>query len=137
MTFHATNWFSFFRQILGLDEIFEVLAQNGANTMARSKSLSTPLMLASQSGNEMCVLKMVKSSTNGRSLEPSSGNIKTFGAFFKILFNFSGHEKIVEFLIRNGSDVNARDHEDSTALILAAYAGKYPNIRQFLLISVQ
>lgn len=43
--------------------------------------------------------------------------------FAKNLFVFIGFDKIIQFLIENGADLNLRDKEGNTPLIVAAKNG--------------
>lgn len=102
---NETNWVDY----LGREMVVEALIKHGSNVNTKNKFGSTPLQQASFLGNFHKLIEEIMQ------LDRCDWNN----------FVCLGHEDIVELLLKNKADVNARRNDGWTALHISTHAGNF------------
>ncbi len=116
------SWAAQQRQTFG---IVKALVKSGADVNENDQTGRTPLLRASEEGNETAAQFLIKNGANVNALAK-------VGSTALIKAAERGHEGIVRLLIDNKADVNARAQDGSTALMEAGGRG-YERIVRLLI----
>jgi len=102
----------------GYDSVAEVLIQKGADLEQANKQQYTPLLIAAENGN-LEVVEMLLASGASLQATNSSGTGPAMAAAT------CGHVRVLKRLLATGKvDINQRDIDNRTALLLAAMRGR-------------
>ncbi|KAL3963107.1 hypothetical protein ACCO45_000111 [Purpureocillium lilacinum] len=102
----------------GYDSVAEVLIQKGADLEQANKQQYTPLLIAAENGN-LEVVEMLLASGAGLQATNSTGTGPAMAAAT------CGHVRVLKRLLATGKvDINQRDIDNRTALLLAAMRGR-------------
>lgn len=97
----------------GYSQIVELLLRNGANVNAQDEELDTALYLACRFGGNADTVRVLFD-YGAKVIEKGGNNMYALHAASR-----HRNSKIVELLLKNGADVNARDEDNETALYIA------------------
>ncbi|KAF5722922.1 ankyrin 3 [Fusarium mundagurra] len=106
---------------------FGFLIANGADIEARDGLVRTPLCLAAANGDTAAVAILLEKGANVENRSITGMTPLMFAAK-------EGSEECMRLLISGGANVNAKDNQRRTALFLAAYSRKEPEVKVHLLV---
>ena len=113
-------------------EVFSCLIKNGADINARAKDNYTPLMLAITSCHLSAVIFLTE---HGADVDIQNRDGKTALHFAVQRYHSSHHSEwceVLRCLVENGADINARENNDNTPLMIASFCG-HVNVVTFLI----
>lgn len=129
-----------FGLLLGHRKIVKYLKKRGANVTKNDNSRHTPLYAAIKYAHEDIAMDIIKHLRTNHRLERDAlyfeaEQCKSFNSLLyfvdKLFFNFntafdySGHEHVIEFLLKNGANVNYTCTNGWSALHVAAFKGHH------------
>ena len=113
-------------------EVFSCLIKNGADINACAKDNYTPLMLAITSCHLSAVIFLTE---HGTDVNIQNRDGKTALHFAVQRYHSSHHSEwceVLSCLVENGADINARENNDNTPLMIASFCG-HVNVVTFLI----
>jgi len=115
----------------GRDDIFNLLLSEGIDVNRTDSSGATPLMIASKAGNVKFVNKLISLGVDVNKAQ-TGGCSETGRTALHAASEKRDNSKVIEILIRAGANVDAVDERGKTALMAAAFGGRFGNVRALI-----
>ena len=112
----------------GLEDMVSSLLEQGSNISKRDKQGRTPLIRAVDKGNQKILELLIEAGGNPNDLDGSKQHVLFHG-----LQPTARHLACIEILLKEGADINTKDHNGQTMLIQTVKNGYVEKMKHFCL----